>query len=101
YYDLHAMIDSDAGLRAVNDFALGADCVDHARTFFNRPAFDLASAQPPTFSLTPEGGMYDDLKQDYTAMAAMIFGDPPSFDAIVETVAQVERAINARANAAQ
>jgi hypothetical protein len=75
---------------------LGEDCVAHARMFFNRPDFDLASAQPPTFVLCPEDGMIDDLRQDYRAMATMIFGEPPEFDAIVESVAALERQLNAR-----
>lgn len=94
YYDLHRMMWSDAGKTALSDPALGADCVEHARMFFNRPAFDLASARPTTFVLTPEGGMYDDLRRDYVAMATMIFGDPPEFDAIIETIASAEHAIN-------
>lgn len=95
YYDLHQLMNSDIGAAAVGDLALGADCVDHALMFFNRPDFDLASARPPTFTLTPEEGMYDDLKRDYAAMTTMIFGEPPAFDAIIESVADVERAINA------
>ena len=94
YYDLHRLMQSDAGQAALADPALGADCVDHARMFFNRPAFDLASARPPTFVLTPEGDMHDDLKRDYSAMTTMIFGDPPAFDAIVETIASIEHTIN-------
>lgn len=94
YYDLHQLMQSDAGKAALSDPALGADCVDHARMFFNRPAFDLASARPPTFVLTPEGEMYDDLRRDYSAMTTMIFGDPPAFDAIVETIARIENTIN-------
>ncbi len=94
YYDLHRLMQSDAGKAALSDPTLGADCVDHARMFFNRPAFDLASARPPTFVLTPEGEMYDDLRRDYSAMTTMIFGDPPPFDAIVETVATIEHTIN-------
>ncbi|QNM83297.1 nucleotidyl transferase AbiEii/AbiGii toxin family protein [Sphingomonas sabuli] len=94
YYDLHMLMQSDIGQRAMTDLALGADCVAHAQMFFNRPAFDLGSARPPTFTLTPEGSMYDDLKRDYSSMADMIFGAAPAFDAIVETVADVERAIN-------
>lgn len=62
--------------------------------FFNRPPFDLASAQPPTFALCPEGGMVDDLRQDYKAMNTMIFGDPPPFDAIIEKIAQLQHTLN-------
>ena len=94
YYDVHTLMQSGAGQDAIADPALGADCVAHARMFFNRPDFDLASAHSPSFVLTPEGDMYDELRRDYSAMAAMIFGDPPEFDAIVETVATVEQAIN-------
>lgn len=90
YYDLHRLMQSDMGQPALSDQALGDDCVEHARMFFNRPDFDLASARPPTFVLTPEGDMHDDLRRDYAAMATMIFGDPPPFDAIVETIATVE-----------
>ena len=38
--------------------------------------------------------MHDDLGRDYAPMIMMIFGDPPPFESIVETVAEVERAIN-------
>ena len=85
---------SEAGQRAIADPALGADCVLHARMFFNRPDYDLASAAPPTFTLVPEGAMYDDLRRDYAAMTGMVFGPPPSFDAVVENVAELETAIN-------
>lgn len=94
YYDLHTLMQSGLGQGAIADPALGADCVAHARMFFNRPDFDLASAHPPTFVLTPEGEMYDDLRRDYSAMTAMIFGNPPPFEAVVETVVDIEQAIN-------
>src|SRR3546814_11805845 len=64
--------------------------------FRSRPDFDLASAQPPTFVLCPEDGMINDLRQDYRAMATMIFSEPPEFDAIVDSVAALERQLNAR-----
>ncbi|MGD9810570.1 MAG: hypothetical protein AB7U35_04435 [Sphingobium sp.] len=77
--------------------ALGEDCVAHARMFFNRPDFDLASARAPTFALCPEGGMIDDLRQDYRAMSAMIFGEPPRFDEVVEAIAELQNSLNAAA----
>lgn len=95
YYDIHELMASEAGKRAIEDPVLGADCVLHARMFFNRPAFDLASAASPTFALVPEGQMYDDLRRDYAAMTGMIFGSPPAFEAVVESTAALEQAINA------
>lgn len=96
YYDIHRLLESDVGQRAIMDMNLGADCVTHAQMFFNRPTFDLASAHPPTFSLCPEGQMYDDLARDYTAMQGMIFGDAPRFEAVIESVATLEKRINAQ-----
>jgi hypothetical protein len=94
YYDVHELMSADLGKTAVADLALGADCVAHARMFFNRPDNDLATARPPTFVLTPEGDMYDELRRDYAAMSGMIFGEAPRFEDIVQTVAAVEQRIN-------
>ncbi|MCW3837257.1 nucleotidyl transferase AbiEii/AbiGii toxin family protein [Sphingomonas canadensis] len=94
YYDLHELMQAPLGEQAIADPALGADCVAHARMFFNRPAFDLASAVPPTFTLMPEGEMYDALKLDYAAMSGMIFGPAPSFEAVSESIAELERRVN-------
>jgi len=94
YYDIHRLLQSDAGKRAVEDVALGTDCVAHARTFFNRPAFDLASAHSPTFALVPEGEMYDALARDYGAMQGMVFGEAPSFEAVIESVAELNTKLN-------
>lgn len=94
YYDIHALMQSEVGQRSIANAALGEDCVAHARMFFNRPDYDLASAQRPTFVLTPEGQMYDDLRRDYAAMATMIFGKAPEFDAVIESVTKLEKAIN-------
>lgn len=97
YYDLFRLTRSEAGQAAMANRALGEDCVAHARMFFNRPDFDLASARAPTFALCPEGGMIDDLRQDYRAMSAMIFGEPPPFDEVVEAIAELQNSLNAAA----
>ncbi len=46
YYDLHCLLGSETGKAALGDLDLGADCVRHARMFFDRPDYDLASAVP-------------------------------------------------------
>ena len=97
YYDLFRLVQSEIGQAAEANRALGEDCVAHARMFFNRPDFDLATAQAPTFALCPEGGMTDALRQDYRAMSAMIFGEPPPFDVVVEAIAELQHALNAAA----
>jgi len=95
YYDLFRLIQSEVGQAALANRALGEDCVAHARMFFNRPDFDLASAQAPTYALFTEGAMMDSLRQDYRAMSTMIFGEPPSFDEVMEAIAGLEDSVNA------
>jgi len=94
YYDVHRLMTSDPGKRALADPALGADCVAHARMFFDRKPYHLAKARPPTFTLVPEDEMYAVLRRDYAAMSAMIFGAAPPFDAVIESVAALEAIVN-------
>jgi hypothetical protein len=41
--------------------------------------------------------MMDALRQDYRAMSAMIFGEPPPFDVVFEAIAELQRALNTAA----
>ena len=70
HYDVHVLMQSDVGPRALYNVDLGRDCVAHTRTFLNRPDYDLASVAAPTFALSPEGDMHDALRADYAAMKA-------------------------------
>ena len=62
YYDLHYLLHSLVG-DSLKDRALGADCVPHARMFFDRPDFDLASAKAGTFAIIPNSKMLDALRE--------------------------------------
>jgi len=56
----------------VKDAAMAADCIRHARMFFNRPDLDLAGAGPGSYALTPHNDILADLEGDYTAMSRPI-----------------------------
>ena len=94
YYDLFMLLTSEMGQKALEDRKLGADCVEHARMFFDRPDYNLAEAKPPTFSIRPEGEMIDVLRRDYDAMSGMIFGDAPAFEDIMSEVTKLEAILN-------
>jgi hypothetical protein len=68
--------------------------VRHAKMFFNRPDLDLASAVPGSFALTPYDGMLADLRRDYEAMSGMVFGPPPTVDAVITVIIELEQRIN-------
>ena len=94
YYDLHCLAASEPGRRALTDGAMGEDCVKHARMFFDRPDYDLASALPGTFALLPHDAMAGALRNDYENTRAMIFGDFPAFDTILSSIANIEAKLN-------
>ena len=94
YYNLHKLLPTPTGTSAINDPELGADCVAHARMFFNRPDFDLANAAPGSFALAPHGEMIEQLRVDYRAMTGMIFGNPPAFEAVLESITSLQARLN-------
>lgn len=94
YYDVYQLLELPIGKRATADPALGADCVRHASMFFNSPDLDLATATPGTFSLSPSDAMIADLARDYRAMTGMIFGNVPTFDQVIASVARLEHLVN-------
>jgi hypothetical protein len=81
-------------VRAVADRELGADCVAHARMFFNSPDLGLDRPTAGTFSLSPTDAMFGELRRDYARMTGMIIGAPPDFDEVMASVAAVENAVN-------
>jgi len=93
YYDLHCLFHSSVGV-ALGDRVLGADCVRHARMFFDRPDFDLASAKPGTFAIKPNPNMLNSLRRDYANTTSMIFGAAPSFEEIMASITEIDAAVN-------
>jgi hypothetical protein len=62
--------------------------------FFNSPDLGLTTADPGTIALTPSEPMIADLRRDFSAMSGMIFGEVPSFDAVLESIKEVEIQLN-------
>ncbi|HMF64462.1 MAG TPA: nucleotidyl transferase AbiEii/AbiGii toxin family protein [Edaphobacter sp.] len=94
YYDVSRLLDSEVGGEAANDLEMAQDCVRHARMFFNRPDFDLSSAVPGSFALTPHDGMMSILERDYEAMSGMVFGAVPPFKQVITSISELEQQIN-------
>jgi hypothetical protein len=96
YYDIHRMMESPAGKTALEDRALAADCVRHARMFFYRRELGLETAEPGSFALVPSAGMIDALRRDYGAMSTMIFGSVPKYEDVLESIRSAEHRLNAK-----
>jgi len=100
YYDLHCLLNSAAGRAALAAENLAIDCVRHARLFFDRPDFDLASAQPGSWAIEPSVAMLERLQADYAKTMAMIFGTAPKFEEIMASVKKINDSINKTASSA-
>lgn len=94
YYDLHCLFGSELSRSAIESPELGADCVRHARMFFDRPDYDLASATVGSFAIAPSDAMIGALRRDYANTTAMIFGPAPDFDEVLASMGQIEQRIN-------
>ena len=94
YYDLHCLVRSDVGSATLADPRLGTDCVRHARVFFDRPDYDLASARSGTYAVTPVPGMVEALRRDYEDMSAMIFGEAPAFADVMDSIRKIDAMVN-------
>ena len=94
YYDVHQLMIAPVGEEACIDNALIEDCVRHARMFFYRSNTGLDEAKRGSFCLRPADEMLGLLRKDYDAMATMIFGKVPAFEAVLESVARAEELLN-------
>ncbi len=94
YYDVHRLMAEPVGDTALADDELIADCVRHARMFFHRSNTGLEVAERGSFRLRPTDAMLDLLRQDYAAMATMIFGEIPTLETVLNSVALAEQRLN-------
>lgn len=95
YYDVHRLMAAPVGEKACADNSLIDDCVRHAKMFFYRANTGLDVAKRGSFRLRPIEAMLDPLRKDYGAMATMIFGEVPSFEAVLASVTRAEEQLNA------
>ncbi len=69
------------------------------RPFSHKPLNTLALWGPPTFSYLgnvdgPSVARVPELEQDYLNMREMIFGEPPTFERLLDVLREIERHIN-------
>jgi hypothetical protein len=94
YYDVAMMAQGTIGAEALSDRALLAQVVRHKETFYPSAwaRYDLAHAG--SLHLVPTEKRVAALERDYRNMGVMIFGEPPAFDRIMETLGLLEQEIN-------
>lgn len=98
FYDLAELAKSDTKGRALRNLELLHNVTLHKRLFFQATWAHYDEARPPTLRLIPGASLEQKLRADYKDMKEMLFDEPPSFDNIMSTIADLEHDINALAS---
>ncbi len=96
YYDLFMMAQSECALNAMKDTSLLRQVVDFKRKFYPRAWARYDLAVPGTIELLPAEHAQLSLQTDYAAMKNMIFGNYPSWEMILQRLAELQLSINNR-----
>jgi hypothetical protein len=94
YYDVSMMANRPIRTEALSDMPLLAQVVRHKETFYPSGWAHYDLARSGTFRMVPREERLAALERDYRNMGVMIFGEPPAFKSILETLAALEQEIN-------
>ncbi len=94
YYDVAMLAQKPTRGEALSDIALLAEVVKHKETFYPAAWAQYALARRGSLRLVPQAERMAALERDYRNMGVMIFGEPPAFAEIIETLGNLENEIN-------
>ncbi len=96
YYDLYKLAESPIRKSAFAAASLLPDVVEFKKRFYPSAWAQYDLATPGTFKLLPaDEAQIADLERDYQDMQMMLFGERPSFTAILDVLGRLEKEINA------
>ena len=94
YYDLYRLYKHPIGLSALADRSLLESVAKHKQVFFAQAWANYELARPGSLRLVPPESRLDELEKDYRLMGQMIFGNPPAFPELIDTLRELEHRIN-------
>jgi hypothetical protein len=96
YYDVAKMAEGTIRAEALGDMALLAQVVKHKETFYPSAWARYELARSGSLRLIPTEDRVAALERDYRNMGVMIFGEPPKFNEIMQTLKTLEQETNAQ-----
>jgi hypothetical protein len=84
----------ELGEAAITDTDLLLKVARYKEVFFPAAWAHYAEAKPGTLRLMPPDARLPELEQDYCNMREMIFGEPPSFEHLLDVMRGIERYVN-------
>ena len=94
YADVAALARHPVTERAIADLDTCARVVGWKQLFFGSAWASYETARPGSFCLLPSDERLPALRRDFTAMRVMYLAEPPSFDAALAILADLERRLN-------
>ena len=94
YYDTYQLIHKGIAEKALKDISLLHDVIRHKSKYFKSSWATYETAAPPTLSIYPNDILKQKLKEDYKQMEGMLFGNPPSFDEVLESLKKFQNDLN-------
>jgi hypothetical protein len=94
YYDVVRLYQHELGMAAVKDIDLLLKVALHKEVFFPTAWARYEDAKRGTLRIVPPDSRLSELEQDYRKMQEMIFGEPPAFESLLDTLREIERKIN-------
>jgi predicted nucleotidyltransferase component of viral defense system len=95
YYDLYSLITKGVADQAVNDHDLFERIASHREIFFGWTWMDYATLRRGSLRLQPLADQLPQWHSDYNAMKReMFYGEVPTFDQVLEVVAEFEEKFN-------
>jgi hypothetical protein len=96
YYDLYRLSLLPICDNALKKIDLLQDVVQFKMRFYRCPWARYEDAKPGSLKLLPPEHHLAELKKDYQAMQAMLFGKIPGFDEIIVQIESLEQLVNAK-----
>lgn len=96
YYDLHKLAQTSIAQSALEMPELLDHVIEHKKIFFLRPSDNYDEIRTGNIHMVPPDGRLSALSVDYDKMRDMFFGEIPSFEEVMESIARLESLINER-----
>lgn len=94
YYDIFMLANSEYREKIYAASTLLNEIIAFDRKFYSKPGVDYDAMALHTLKLLPPTYRFDDLAKDYQQMQDMIFGDSPTWDALLAFLANLENELH-------
>ncbi len=97
YYDLFHLGRQDFSSNTMNNESFINEVIEHRKFYSRLKRFDYTTLNPGSISIVPDNEILQALKSDYEVMRSeMIYGNPPTFEEIMQAAKQLEDEFNGK-----